>query len=209
MRNYLAPIVGYTELLRECGALSEEGRLGVGRIMQGVSGLQRLVRQLTGFARPSGGELLPVALSPLIEEVIAFFQKDLTRQRISTELQMEPVPPVLADPGGLQQIFFNLVSNALQAMQGGGVLRVSARRGLEGVIEVSMEDTGRGIPADLLPRLFTPFFTTKPPGEGTGLGLFICRQITERMNGRIDVRSRPGEGATFILSLKPAESVPA
>ncbi|MBI5379249.1 MAG: HAMP domain-containing histidine kinase [Nitrospirae bacterium] len=77
-------------------------------------------------------------------------------------------------------------------------------RSEEGWVQVAVEDTGPGISEENLSRLFTPFFSTKPPGEGTGLGLFICRQIAERMGGRIDVRSRPGEGATFILSLKPA-----
>jgi signal transduction histidine kinase len=204
MRNYLTPLVGHVELLQRQRALTEEGRVQLAPIFQSAQGLQRLIRQLTGYARPSEGTLRPVSLAPVIEETLAFFQKELARRRIARELQLESVPPAQADPGGLEQIFLNLITNALHAMGEGGVLRVKTKRSEEGWVQVSVEDTGPGIPEDLLPRLFTPFFSTKPPGEGTGLGLFICRQIAERMGGRIDVRSRPGEGTAFILSLKPA-----
>lgn len=205
MKNYLAPMMGYTDLLRESGALSEEGRRGAERIMRGVKGLKQLVQQLSGFSRPGERKLRPVSVTAIIEEVLAFLQKDLARRRIAVEPCFEEVPSALADESGLQQVLLNLFLNALQAMGEGGTLRVRTGSCPDGSIEVAVEDTGPGIPEEVRQRLFTtPFFTTKPPEEGTGLGLFLCRQILERMGGRIDVKSRPGEGATFALCLRPA-----
>jgi PAS domain S-box-containing protein len=205
MKNYLAPIMGYADLLRESGTLSEEGRRGAERIMRGATGLKQLVQQLAGFTRPGEGALRPVSVTAIIEEVLAFLQKDLVRRRIAVEPLLEEVPSALADESGLQQVLLNLFLNALQAMGEGGTLRVRTGSRPDGSIEVAVEDTGPGITEEVRERLFTPFFTTKPADEGTGLGLFLCRQILERMGGWIDVRSRPGEGATFWLRLRPAQ----
>ncbi len=205
MKNYLAPIMGYADLLRE-SALSEQERRGAERIMGGVTGLKQLVQQLAGFTRPGQGELRPVRVTAIIEEVLAFLHKDLARRRIAVEPVLEEVPSALADESGLQQVLLNLFLNALQAMGEGGTLRVRTGSCPDGSIEVAVEDTGPGITEEVRQRLFTtPFFTTKPPEEGTGLGLFLCRQIIERMGGRIDVKSRPGEGATFAFCLRPAQ----
>jgi signal transduction histidine kinase len=164
-----------------------------------------LVQQLAGFTRPGEGALRPVSVTAIIEEVLAFLQKDLVRRRIAVEPLLEEVPSALADESGLQQVLLNLFLNALQAMGEGGTLRVRTGSRPDGSIEVAVEDTGPGITEEVRERLFTPFFTTKPADEGTGLGLFLCRQILERMGGWIDVRSRPGEGATFWLRLRPAQ----
>jgi PAS domain S-box-containing protein len=204
MKNYLAPIMGYADLLRE-SAISEQERRGAERIMRGVTGLNQLVQQLAGFTRPGEGSLRPVRVTAIIEEVLAFLQKDLARRRIAVEPLLEDVPSALADESGLQQVLLNLCLNALQAMGEGGTLRVRTVWRPDGSIEVAVEDTGPGIPEEVRQRLFTPFFTTKPAEEGTGLGLFLCRQILERMGGWIDVQSRPGEGATFALRLRPAQ----
>ncbi|MBI5379248.1 MAG: PAS domain-containing protein [Nitrospirae bacterium] len=116
MRNYLTPILGHAELLQRQRALTEEGRVQLAPIFQGAQGLQRLVRQLTGYARPSEGTLRPVSPAPVIEEVLSFVQKEMARRRIAKEVYMEQVPLVQADPGGLEQIFLNLITNALHAM---------------------------------------------------------------------------------------------
>ena len=204
MKNYLTPILGYTDLICHRGKIAGEDRQDVERIVKSAKGLERLVKQLAGCARPSKDKMEPVDVSSVIEEVLAFLQKDLARKQIAVDLLVEPVPPVLADQGALEQVFLNLILNAVQAMSSGGTLRVKAAPCPDGSVEVDIADTGPGIPEETLPRLFTPFFTTKPASEGTGLGLFICRQILERMGSRIDVRSRPGEGATFMLRLVPA-----
>lgn len=204
MNNYLTPILGYTDIICHREKVAGEDRQDVERIVKSAKGLQRLVKQLAGFARPAKEKMEPVDISSVIEEVLAFVQKDLARKQIAVDLLVEPVPPVLADQSGLEQVFLNLILNAVHAMNAGGTLRVKTTPCPDGSVEVDIADTGPGIPEHVLPRLFTPFFTTKPASEGTGLGLFICRQILERMGSRIDVRSRPGEGATFMLRLVPA-----
>ncbi len=204
MKNYLTPIMGYADLVCQRGRIADEDRRDIERILKSGKGLQRLILQLAGYARPSREKMEPVDVASVIEEVLAFLQKDLARKQVAVDLTVEPVPLVLADQSALEQVFLNLILNAVQAMSGGGTLRVKAAACPDGSVAVDIADTGPGISEEALPRLFTPFFTTKPASEGTGLGLFICRQILERMGSSIHVESRPGEGATFMLRLVPA-----
>ncbi len=207
MKNYLVPILGYTEMLGERADLADEGRRDLEKIARSVTGLQRLVQQLSGFARPSQERLSPVDLTKVIEEVLSFLRRHLARSRITVELDLGNPLLVLADPAGLEQVFLNLFLNASEAMRDGGTLRVRVASCSDGSVEVIIGDTGPGVSEDDLSRIFTPFFTTKPVGEGTGLGLFVCRQIVERMGGRIGVRSRPGEGTTFTICLSPSAEI--
>jgi two-component system, NtrC family, sensor kinase len=110
------------------------------------------------------------------------------------------VPPVTCLPDELNQVWTNLVHNALQAMDHKGTLTLGLRR--EGdEVAVSVGDSGCGIPEEIRARIFEPFFTTKPAGEGTGLGLDIVRKIVEKHRGRIEVESEVGRGSTFTVRL--------
>jgi signal transduction histidine kinase len=93
--------------------------------------------------------------------------------------------------------------NALQAMAGGGRLTVSSNLREDGTAEIHISDTGPGIPQEILSRIFDPFYTTKKDGEGTGLGLFVSRNLVEDLGGAIMVRSTPGDGTTFTISFPP------
>jgi len=105
-----------------------------------------------------------------------------------------------APPGHLNQVFLNLLTNAVQAMPKGGRIFANARRE-GGVIRISIRDTGAGIPAAVLPRIFDPFFTTKAPGHGTGLGLSVSYGIVTRLGGTIECHSEEHAGTEFILRL--------
>ena len=109
------------------------------------------------------------------------------------------------DPQGLQQVFTNLIINAWQAMPEGGVLSISVEADSEQV-KIKFKDTGAGIAPEHLNRLFDPFFTTKPAGQGTGLGLTMAYKIIEEHGGDIQVKSQPGKGAEFIISLPLRQS---
>jgi signal transduction histidine kinase len=109
---------------------------------------------------------------------------------------------VAADEAQLRQALLNLVRNAADAMSTGGALTVATRRSADGAVEVSVKDTGAGIPAENLDRIFEPFFSTKD--GGTGLGLALTQQIVEEHGGRIEVDSTPGRGTTFTLRLPVA-----
>jgi two-component system NtrC family sensor kinase len=119
---------------------------------------------------------------------------------IRTDLQVD-LPPVLLPQTELQQVLFNLVNNAVDAMEStGGTLTISVA--VEGrSLRIAVADTGPGIPQEDLQKIFDPFFTTKPVGKGTGLGLSICYGIVKRIGGDIKVHSATDRGATFVVSL--------
>src|SRR5262249_31360509 len=119
--------------------------------------------------------------------------------RVVTELDPE-LPVTTVNEGQLRQVFLGLAGNALEAMDGRGTLTIRTRAPRD-EIEIEFADTGPGIPESVLPRIFDPFFTTKPPGQGTGLGLAIAQGIVADHGGRIDVRSRAGEGSVFRVVL--------
>jgi signal transduction histidine kinase len=135
------------------------------------------------------------------------------RIRMCTELQQD-LPMVLADGNQLQQVFLNLIANAVDAMPAGGELhvktaidcandsglgRLSADHGR--CVAVAIRDTGQGIPEEYLARIFDPFFTTKEAGQGTGIGLAVCAQIVQAHGGSIAVQSQVGAGSTFTICL--------
>jgi two-component system NtrC family sensor kinase len=106
-----------------------------------------------------------------------------------------------ADPGQIQQVLINLVNNAAEAIEGPGRITVSTRPIGEEQVEIAISDTGCGIPPENLPKIFTPFFTTKPPGKGTGLGLSIVYGIIKMHRGQITVESKEDEGTAFHIIL--------
>ena len=117
------------------------------------------------------------------------------------------LPVVQVDSNVLKQIVINIVMNALQAMESaGGRLLVESKSLNSTEVCIVIADTGPGIAADALARIFEPYFTTKRPGEGTGLGLFVTRTLVENLGGRIEVRSAVGEGTTFSVILPAEES---
>ena len=134
---------------------------------------------------------------------------DLRVRNIHTEMEFDPaLPETMVDTNQLQQVFFNIINNAEQAMKGDdeGTLRIRTRPSGR-TITVSFADSGPGMSADTVRRIFDPFFTTKEAGEGTGLGLTICYNIIEEHNGRIWAESEPGRGTTFFIELPIVEGV--
>jgi len=172
------------------------------RIGREVERGRQITHRLLRVARPSPATRTLVDANRVVEDVLLMLAHHIKSSGIRTRLELGAgVPPVWVDESGLAQIFLNLVLNALQAMDGGGgVLRiVTAAEGLGARIEVV--DTGCGIPAEHLRRIYEPFFTTKPPGQGTGLGLFITHQIVTEMGGTIEARSERGRGTAMIVRL--------
>jgi signal transduction histidine kinase len=154
-------------------------------------------------------------LIPLVEDVLVLVEKDLQRFRIKLVTQFDTRPWASVNSGQVQQVLLNLIVNARQAMESGGTLTVGVRTNTEtGHAELSIRDTGAGIPAEKLRRIFEPFFTTKKVDEqgqgGTGLGLSLARDVMESHGGRIRVESTVGTGTTFTLKfpLVPAGVVP-
>ena len=158
-----------------------------------------IVNSLLNFSRTSKAEFEDLDLNRVVRETLSLLEHQLERAGVRIELQPENgLPAIRGNAGKLQQVFLNLFLNARDAMEAGGVLRV-VTRGDEETARVEVSDTGKGIPAEDLPRIYDPFFTTKGAKKGTGLGLAVSYGIVREHGGNIQVRSAPGAGATFSL----------
>jgi two-component system NtrC family sensor kinase len=159
---------------------------------------KEITHKLLHFARKTDARVQEVQINDLIEELVALSAQKAkySNVTINTVLQKD-LPPLQVSETEVQQVFLNLINNALDAMEKkGGVIDVTTL--MEGDhIAVQVADNGPGIPEANLARIFDPFFTTKPVGKGTGLGLSICYGIIKKMGGEIDVHSVMGVGATF------------
>ncbi len=200
----LNSISGHVQLLarRRTGDTASDRRLKI--IETQIENIVRSVKRLLDWTHKFDLQVEPVDLRAVLEDVIALSSPALESRRIQVITNWpQGLPRIYADTGYLQQVFLNLINNAMDAMPRGGKLRLSARppdvESNEVAIEV--EDTGEGIPPDMLSRIFEPMFTTKRMGSGTGLGLAICDQIVRQHGGTIHVESKPGGGTRFTIVL--------
>ena len=134
----------------------------------------------------------------MITKVLNILKPKLRDIKVTTLFQ--PLPLVLADSGQMQQVIMNILTNSIQAIQDMGEIVIKTKASM-GYVEISISDNGCGIPKENINKIFDPFFTTKAPGEGTGLGLYICYGIVQRHNGCIDVKSEIGNGTTITIKL--------
>ena len=179
----------------------ESTKKGLTTIVSQVERITKIMNQLLSFARQHPIERRPLALSLVVQDIVDVIQERLDKRGIRLEVDMESkCPNVSADRDQMGQVLLNLIVNAIQAMPGGGTLSLRLRCRNEHV-HLSVSDTGCGIPAEHVPKLFTPFFSTKEVGEGTGLGLTVVHGIIEEHQGSIAVDSEPGHGATFHIHL--------
>ena len=159
---------------------------------------------MLGFGRRMNPGRTEILISSLADQALEMLKSEAGSRNIAIVRQYDAqLPVILSDPAQLEQIFINVIDNAIDAMGKDGTLTVSAQPWKTGV-RVSFADTGPGMDQETLRQVFDPFFTTKKVGEGTGLGLAICYTILEKLGGRIDVQSEPGHGTTFNIFL-PAE----
>ena len=196
-------IQGHAKLL-EPEVTGEQGRWRLRTIQEQIARISKIIQTLLNMARPGRRRLVPVALEPLIESTLSFVSEKLKRRGIEVSRAFESVPSLVGDPERLQQLFLNLFLNAADAMPDGGELRVSLRWGEGGEIEVLVADTGCGIAAQHLPRVFEPFFSTKPAGEGNGLGLMVAQGIVSDHGGSIDASSQLAQGTEFRVRFPTA-----
>lgn len=166
-----------------------------------------IVRNLLDFSRLEQPVREPVNIAHIIRGTLKLVQNQLTLSGVELERHLPAdLPVVQGDPKSLQQVFLNLFINAVQAMKNGGILSVRATSEDGGHwLKVEVKDTGTGIDPGDLPHIFEPFYTTKEVGRGTGLGLSVSYGIAQKHGGRIEVRSKKGEGSTFTVVLPSEE----
>jgi len=161
-----------------------------------------IVRNLLSFSRNSDRARRLVQVEEIVRRTLALRAYDHRRNKIDVAVSLDPeLPEIWADPNQLQQVLLNLVVNAEHAIGRQGTITIRGRSVDDGWIELDVADTGPGIPENVRPHIFTPFFTTKADGQGTGLGLPISRDIIERHGGTVEVLDEPGGGACFRIRL--------
>ncbi len=198
IKNPLAGIAGAIQVLGETLPDEDERRPVVEKVLEQVRRIDGTVRDLLTYARPKVAKLARTDLHEVIDNalgVVVLFPQ--VRINVVRHFQTG-LSEAMVDPQQFGQVLSNLFINAIQAMPDGGTLTVSTFSDPKG-IQVSVRDSGKGIPKSKLDRIFVPFYTTKT--RGTGLGLPICRRVVEAHHGRISVSSRSGQGAEFIVQL--------
>src|SRR5215469_5567463 len=221
--NVLGAVLGYAELAGQHSGPGSLQRRYIDNIVVAANRARDLVARILAFSRPGVGSARPVSLQKILTEVQSLTCAALP-PAVSVEISAPPAPLVVAgDPAQLHQMLANLITNAVQAVGSDGQVRVRAfgsevreardctvgrlQHGRYACIEVS--DTGAGMCAAQVERIFEPFFTTKPVGAGTGLGLSLVHGIVLDHGAALEVRSRPGEGTTFVVYLPLTEGKPA
>ncbi|MCC6527467.1 MAG: CHASE domain-containing protein, partial [Polyangiaceae bacterium] len=203
MNNVLAAILGLSSALRAKHAADPALERSLGTIEQAATRGRDLVRGLLEFARQGLREPQLTDLNALVEREMEILRRT-TLQRVDLVMDLEPeLPPVMGEPGSLAGALMNLCVNAVDAMPAGGTLRLHTRRVGSGV-ELSVEDTGEGMPPEVAARALEPFFTTKPTGKGTGLGLAMVYGTVKAHGGTLALESQVGKGTRVRLRL-PAE----
>lgn len=211
--NILTTTINYAKMgLRHKDAPTREKAFD--KILAASQRAAKITGTVLGLARQNGDRKEPTDLARLVEDTMVLLEREMSKYRVSVTSELPPMPPAMVNPGQIQQVLLNLLVNARQAMPGGGKVHIALKHDPEnGMVELLVRDSGGGIPADKLPRIFEPFYSTKNGPDasgkgGTGLGLSACRNIIEGHRGRIRVESTVGRGTAFTLKL-PVAQVPA
>lgn len=207
--NVLTTIINYAKLgLRHKDETTRDKALN--KILEASLRAEKITNGVLGMARNRSADRAPTDLAKLVEESLVLLEREMRKYNVKVELTIEPAPPAIVCGNQIQQVLLNLLTNARQAMPTGGrvFIRVAPDAAAK-TVDLTIRDTGTGIPADKLPHIFDRFYTTKRgPDEsgkgGTGVGLSMCREIIEAHHGRIRVESTPGVGTAFTLKLPVA-----
>jgi signal transduction histidine kinase len=200
---------GHLQILQSQAGLPEKATERLGLIQSQIQRVSDIVRRLLDMTRRpqlAKGEL---HLDAFLQDLQALWAPTVATHGVQVHRLVPPDCVLDADRKQMEQLFLNLVNNALDAMPEGGAVTLRAARlpGPEGLWEIRVEDSGQGIPAEALPQVFKPMFTTKPEGKGTGLGLPICREIVRGHGGDIRIESEDGKGTAVVFTLPEAKAV--
>jgi PAS domain S-box-containing protein len=208
LRNPLAGIKTTAQALGEELPQNDSRREYLHRITKEIDRLNELLKTFFSFAKPQRLNLTLCHVRDIVNEILPFLMREIAEKGVHFEEHYHPeLPRIKVDKSQMHQVFLNLFLNAIQAMPGGGTLRIeagpanppsSAAKG-QRFVRIVISDTGKGIPPQLLHKIFDPFFTTKP--KGVGLGLSITYQIVKKHGGTIKVESQWGQGTSFVITL--------
>ncbi|WP_319405409.1 ATP-binding protein [uncultured Desulfosarcina sp.] len=200
IRNPLSSIKGLASFFADQFNDGSEAKAAAGVMIHEVNRLNRSISELLDFARPTDLKLQSIDLAPLLGRSIQLIQQDAANQNVQIDLSVaDDICPVRIDPDRFNQCLLNLYLNGIQAMTDGGILRVACASENDRHVRITISDTGQGIVADHLGKIFDPYFTTK--NKGTGLGLAVVHKIIEAHGANLNVASIPDKGTTITIQL--------
>lgn len=205
----LSSIMGFAQLATKQPNLPPEVTQDLAKIVAAAMHARGIIRELLVFSRETKPVKVALNLNDLIRDGLFFIESRFVKAGISLQSELDPdLPNIIADRSQLLQVLTNLVVNSVQAMPDGGRLIIRTEHET-GQVRLVVEDTGCGIDEKIIKNIFHPFFTTKDIDQGTGLGLSVVHGIVASHDGRIDVKSRPGEGTRFVITLPVSHANPA
>ncbi len=212
--NVLTTIINYAKLgLRHKDEASRDKALT--KILAAAGRAEKITNSVLGMARNRGHERAPTDLAKLIESSLVLLEREMQKYRVQVVTEFQPAPLAMVCGNEIQQVLLNLLTNARQAMpRGGQILIRIGHDPAANTVDLTVRDTGAGIPAEILPRIFDRYFTTKQGPDssgkgGTGVGLATCREIIDAHQGKIRVESTIGVGTAFTLKLPAAKLEPS
>lgn len=167
--------------------------------LEGAERVKEIVQSLKNFARVDENEVKEININDCIESTLRIVWNEI-KYKAKVTKSLKPLSPLKCNPGQLNQVFMNLLVNAAQSISKSGEIKISSEENEKDIL-IKISDTGEGIKPEILPHIFTPFFTTKEVGKGTGLGLSISYGIIEKHKGKIEVESTVGKGSSFTIHL--------
>lgn len=204
INNPLGVILCYTDIIKDNESCDKEIINDISVIERHAENCRRIVADLLDFSRSKASYLAKRSqtINPVIENVLAMVQQQFKKKQLTVSIDLNTnLQPCFMDSGRIQQVVLNLVMNSIQAVANKGKIAISTWAAEDDNIIVSIKDDGPGIPKDILAKIFDPFFSTKEPGQGTGLGLSVSYGIIREHDGEIRVTSTPGNGAHFSIIL--------
>ncbi|NJB68288.1 PAS domain S-box-containing protein [Desulfobaculum xiamenense] len=207
IRNPLFAIGGFANSLLRSPGLTESEREKVGIILKESRRLETILRSMLNFARPTDGRSAAVEVNAVVEETVQLMRSGCEHHGVRVEMNLDlGVARARGVPELIKQCLINMVKNSMEAMEGGGTVRLAT--GMTGRwVEIVVADDGPGIPENIQNQIFNPFFSTKD--KGSGLGLAMSRKIVDDLGGRLTLESRPGQGTTVTMHLVPVAAVDA
>jgi two-component system NtrC family sensor kinase len=207
INNPISVVVTRLELIRRSLAKGEIGKAqkDLEVVLRHAQRIGKIAGNLLTFSRNKPGDMGPVNLNESVMSVVDLIEYPIVTKGIRLALELGgALPMAWANAAGMEQVIYNIIYNAYQALGSGGVITVSTKKAGADALEMEISDNGPGIPPEILSHIFEPFFTTKEVGRGSGLGLSISYGLVRDFGGAIEVHSLPGAGAAFTVRLRLA-----
>ena len=201
INNPLGAIINFARTIHANPQIQGESRDQLELILKGLFRIENIVKQILSYSGGQKSEMRPTNINQLIQDTISFIHHKMDEKTINVRLSLsDSMPSVFVDPFQIQQVYTNIIRNAVDAMGKNGLLIIETSIDKKAVVS-QITDNGKGMSKEDLEQIFDPFFTTKEVGEGTGLGLFICYNILQIYDGTIDINSKKGSGTRVLITL--------